>query len=40
MSPTIELPCRVDYRPVSAATFYEETSRLESLSATGSGPPG
>lgn len=35
MSPTIKVPCRVDYRPVSAATFCEQTSRLESLSATG-----
>ncbi len=34
MSPTIDVPCRVDYRSVSAATFYEQTSRLESLSAT------
>ena len=29
MSPTIKVPCRVDYRPVSAATFCEQTSRLD-----------
>ncbi len=35
MSPTIEVPCRVDFRSVNAATFHEETSRIDSLSATG-----
>jgi hypothetical protein len=35
MSPTIEVPCRVDYRSRNALTLHEHTSRLESLSATG-----
>ena len=34
MSPTIEVPCRVDYRSRNALTLQEHTSRLESLSAT------
>ena len=35
MSPTIELPCRVDYRPVGAQQFCEWTGRVNYLSATG-----
>ena len=35
MSPTMEVPCRVDYRPVGAQTFCEWTGRVNSLSATG-----
>ena len=35
MSPTIEVPCRVDYRPVGAQNFCEWTGRANYLSATG-----
>ena len=35
MIPTIELPCRVDYRPVGAQQFCEWTGRVNHLSATG-----
>ena len=35
MSLTIELPCRVDYRPVGAQHFCEWTGRVNYLSATG-----
>lgn len=35
MSPTIEIPCRVDYRPVGAQHFCEWTGRVNHLSATG-----
>lgn len=35
MSPTIEVPCRVDYRPAGAESFCEWTGRVNYLSATG-----
>ena len=35
MTPTIEVPCRVDYRPVGAQHFCEWTGRVNHLSATG-----
>ena len=35
MAATIEVPCRVDYRPVGAAHFCEWTGRVNYLSATG-----
>lgn len=35
MSPTIEVPCRVDYRPAAAQEFCEWTGRVDRLSATG-----
>ena len=35
MSPTIEVPCRVDYRPAGAESFCEWTGRVSYLSATG-----
>ncbi len=35
MSPTIEVPCRVDFRPVAAQEFCEHTGRVDTLSATG-----
>ena len=35
MSPTIEIPCRVDYRPAAAQEFCEWTGRVDRLSATG-----
>ena len=35
MAPTIEVPCRVDYRPAAAREFCEWTGRVDRLSATG-----
>ena len=35
MSPTIEMPCRVDYRHAAAREFCEWTGRVNRLSATG-----
>lgn len=35
MSPTIELPCRVDYRRIGAQHFCEWTGRVKYLTATG-----
>lgn len=35
MSPTLQLPCRVDYRPADVKHFCELTGRVEYLSATG-----
>ena len=35
MSPTIEVPCRVDYRPTAIQKFCEWTGRVDRLSATG-----
>lgn len=35
MSPTIVVPCRVDYRPAAVQEFCEQTGRVEFLSATG-----
>ncbi len=35
MLPTIEVPCRVDYRPAGAQNFCEWTGRVNDLSATG-----
>ena len=35
MLPTIEVPCRVDYRPAGAENFCEWTGRVNYLSATG-----
>lgn len=35
MTPTIEVPCRVDYRATGIGHSSEHTSRLDSLSATG-----
>ena len=35
MFPTIEVPCRVDYRPVGAKEFSEQVGRVDTLSATG-----
>ena len=35
MSERSTVPCRVDFRPVTADTFGEHTGRLESISATG-----
>jgi hypothetical protein len=35
MPQTIEVPCRVDYRPACAQAFCEWTGRVDYLSATG-----
>jgi hypothetical protein len=35
MTPTIEVPCRVDYRPVGSEHFCEWIGRVNYLSATG-----
>src|SRR5688500_13151385 len=35
MSPTLEVSCRVDYRPVHATHFCEYSGRIEYLSASG-----
>ena len=35
MSERSTVPCRVDFRPVTADTFGEHTGHLESISATG-----
>ena len=35
MSPTIEVSCRVDFRPAASQEFCEWTGRIERLSATG-----
>ncbi len=35
MSPTIVASCRVDFRPVAAQEFHEQTGRVDMLSATG-----
>ena len=35
MSPILEVPCRVDYRPANTTGFCEWTGRIYRLSATG-----
>jgi hypothetical protein len=35
MSPTIEMPCRVDYRPVGTQAFVEWSGRVDLISASG-----
>ena len=35
MTPTIEVSCRVDFRPASCKEFCEWTGRIDRLSATG-----
>ena len=35
MLPTIDVSCRVDYRPVGGDAFCEHTTRLESVYVTG-----